>query len=73
MSAAQDARKASLLDVAKAVLWSFIGVRKRKDYDKDSVSITPVQVVVAGIIGGVIFVVGLVMVARLVVSMAVPG
>ena len=73
MSAAQDARKASLLDVAKAVLWSFIGVRKRKDYDKDSVSITPVQVVVAGIIGGVIFVVGLVLVARLVVSMAVSG
>ena len=73
MSAAQDARKASLLEVAKAVLWSFIGVRKRKDYDKDSVSITPVQVVVAGIIGGVIFVVGLVLVARLVVSMAVSG
>ena len=73
MSAGQHARKASLFDVAKAVLWSFIGVRKRKDYDKDSVSITPVQVVVAGIIGGVIFVVSLVLVARLVVGMAVSG
>jgi hypothetical protein len=64
-------RKASALDVTKAVLWSFLGVRKRRDYDRDAVSISPVQLVVAGLIGGVVFVVGLVFVARLVVRMAV--
>jgi hypothetical protein len=42
--------------VAKAVLWSFLGVRKRKDYDRDSVSISPLQIVIAGIVGGVLFV-----------------
>jgi hypothetical protein len=61
-------RRASALDVAKAVLWSFLGVRKRKDYDRDSVSISPLQIVIAGIVGGVLFVLGLVMLVRLVVA-----
>jgi hypothetical protein len=66
---AQDTRpKASFLAVAKAVFWSFFGVRKKADYDRDSVSISPVQVIVAGIIGAVLFVLTLLMVVRLVTS-----
>lgn len=66
---AQDARpRASFLAVAKAVFWSFFGVRKKADYDKDSVSISPVQVIVAGLIGAVLFVLTLVMVVKLVTS-----
>jgi hypothetical protein len=65
----QDARpKASFLAVAKAVFWSFFGVRKKADYDRDSVSISPVQVIVAGIIGAVLFVLTLLMVVKLVTS-----
>lgn len=60
--------RASFLAVAKAVFWSFFGVRKRKDYESDSVSISPVQVIVAGIIGAVLFVLTLVMVVKLVTS-----
>ena len=60
--------RASFLAVAKAVLWSFFGVRKRKDYESDSVSISPVQVIIAGIIGAVLFVLALVMVVKLVTS-----
>jgi hypothetical protein len=66
---AQDARpRASFFAVAKAVFWSFFGVRKKADYDKDSVSIGPVQVIVAGLIGAVLFVLTLVMVVKLVTS-----
>ena len=53
-------RKASPLDVAKAVFWSFLGIRKRAAHEKDAVTITPVQAIVAGIIGAVIFVLSLV-------------
>jgi preprotein translocase subunit Sec61beta len=61
-------RKASFAEVAKAVLWSFFGVRKKKDYERDSVSISPVQVIVAGLIGAALFVLALVMVVKLVTS-----
>lgn len=68
MAAGQPPRKASSFDVAKAVFWSFFGVRKKKDYISDSASISPVQVVVAGIVGAVLFVLTLVMIVKLVTS-----
>lgn len=64
----QAPAKASFLAVVKAVFWSFLGVRKKKDYESDSVSISPVQVIVAGLIGAVLFVLTLVMVVKLVTS-----
>lgn len=42
---------------ALAVFWSFFGVRKRRDYDADAQNLTPAQVVAAGLIGGAVFVV----------------
>lgn len=68
MIAREAPPRASFLAVAKAVFWSFFGVRKKADYDKDSVSISPVQVIVAGLIGAVLFVLTLVMVVKLVTS-----
>ena len=55
---------ATPLQVAKAVFWSFFGVRRRAEYEKDAVRLTLLQVVVAGIIGAVIFVLSLVMLVR---------
>ena len=46
----------SNLKVVLAVFWSFFGVRKRRDYDTDAQSLTPAQVVIAGLIGGAVFV-----------------
>jgi len=46
----------SNLKVVLAVFWSFFGVRKRRDYDSDAQSLTPAQVVIAGLIGGLAFV-----------------
>jgi hypothetical protein len=51
----KEARKAGPLTAAKAVFWSFFGVRKRSDWESDTVKLTPAQVVVAGLIGGVLF------------------
>ena len=62
------ARKASFAQVAGAVFWSFFGVRKKKDYESDSVSISPVQVIAAGLIGAVLFVPTLIIVVKLVTS-----
>ena len=44
------------LKAALAVFWSFFGVRRRRDYDADAQSLTPAQVIVAGLIGAAIFV-----------------
>lgn len=57
-----------MLQVAKAVFWSFSGIRKRADYERDSVTITPLQVVVAGVIGAAIFVLTLVLLVRFITS-----
>ena len=59
-------RTAGPLDVAKAVFWSFLGIRKSRDHDRDAVSITPLQVVVAGVIGAAVLVFCIIMVVRLV-------
>ena len=57
-------RKAGALQVAGAVFWSFLGVRKSRDHDADAVSLTPLQVIVAGIIGAALFVASLILIVR---------
>jgi hypothetical protein len=56
--------KASTLRVFKTVFWSFFGVRKRSDNQDDFAGVTPVQIIVAGVIGAVIFVTTLIMLVR---------
>jgi hypothetical protein len=62
--------KASPLEVAKAVFWSFFGIRRKRDYDADAVRLTPVQVVVAGIIGAALLVASLIVLVRFIISHA---
>ena len=61
-------RKATALQAAKAVFWAFFGVRKGKDHDADAVSITPLQAIVAGLIGAALFVLCLVLLVHFVTS-----
>ena len=61
-------RKASPLQVAKAVLSAFIGIRKRAAHEHDAVTITPVQVIVTGIIAAAVFVLSLVLLVRWITS-----
>jgi hypothetical protein len=65
-----EPRKAAPLTVAKAVFWSFLGIRRGQDHDADMVRITPVQAIIAGLIGAAIFVAVLVAVVRLVITSA---
>ncbi len=68
MTLAQAQKKASPLQVVKAVFWSFLGIRKRRDYETDSVELKPHQVIVAGLIGAALLVVGLILLVRLVIG-----
>ena len=61
-------RKASPLQVAKAVLSAFIGIRKRAAHERDAVTITPVQAIVAGLIAAAVFVLSLVLLVRWITS-----
>ena len=49
-------RKASFLQTMRAVAWSFFGVRKSADYERDVQQLNPVHVIIAGVIGAVIFI-----------------
>lgn len=53
------------LKAALAVFWSFFGVRKRRDYDADAQSLTPVQIIIAGLIGAAVFVLTLLLLVYL--------
>lgn len=56
--------KASFLQTLSAVLWSFFGVRKGRDHQRDMASLNPVHVIITGILAGVMFVVGLVLIVK---------
>ncbi|MEW5892191.1 MAG: DUF2970 domain-containing protein [Pseudomonadota bacterium] len=50
----------SVRRVCQAVFWSFFGVRKGRDLESDAAHIKPVHIVLAGMLGAVIFVVSLI-------------
>lgn len=62
--------KATLFEIVKAVSWSMLGVRQQKGYEEDTAKITLKQAVVAGLIGGVFFVVSMITVVSLVIKYA---
>lgn len=61
-------RKGSFGATMKAVFWSFFGVRKRKDYEHDSANLNPIHVIIAALIGVVLFIGILMTVVRFAVS-----
>jgi hypothetical protein len=62
------ARKGSFAQSMKAVAWSFFGVRRRADHEKDLGQLNPVHVVIAGLIAVAVFIGVLVMVVHWVVG-----
>ncbi|MDQ2136852.1 DUF2970 domain-containing protein [Alcaligenaceae bacterium A4P071] len=61
-------RKLSFFQTLRAVLWGFFGVRKGSGYQEDIGRLNPVHLIIAGILGGVIFVVVLVTIVRFAVA-----
>ena len=49
-------RKGSFLQTMRAVAWSFFGVRKASGYENDVSKLNPVHVIIAGVIGALLFI-----------------
>ncbi len=64
-------RKASFGQTVRAVAWSFFGVRRGADYQEDVEKLNPVHVIVAGVLGAVVFVMTLLGLVRWVLSSGV--
>jgi len=61
-------KKGGFMQLVGAVLWSFFGVRKRRDLEADAAQLNPLHLIVAGVIGAVLFVVALLVVVHMVVG-----
>ncbi|MBL8326487.1 MAG: DUF2970 domain-containing protein [Rubrivivax sp.] len=66
--AAGGSRRATVLQTARAVFWSFFGVRRRADYEHDVQRLDPRHVILAGLLGAALFVLGLVLLVKWVVG-----
>jgi hypothetical protein len=64
-------RRAGLGETLRAVAWSFFGIRRSADLERDARRLNPVHVIIAGIAGAAIFVVALVLLIRWIVSSGV--
>jgi hypothetical protein len=53
-------RKGSLLRTFGAVAWSFFGVRKARDLERDVSELNPLHVVIAGLVAAALFIAALV-------------
>ena len=73
MSSLKEAsqRPASLLQTARAVAWSFFGIRRSSGLEQDVQKLNPVHVVIGGVLGAAVFVVSIVLLVRWVVSSGV--
>lgn len=61
--ASKTAKTASLLQAIKMVLSAFVGIRKQGNQE---IRVTPLQVVITGIIAGALFIFSVITVVRLV-------
>jgi len=64
-------RPVSFLQTMRAVAWSFFGVRRGADYEKDVAQLNPVHVIIAGLLGAVLFVLALVLLIQWVIGSGV--
>jgi len=56
----------TMLASFKAVFWSFLGVRRKSDYEADTQSLKPQHVIAAGIVSAIAFVLLLFAIVKLV-------
>lgn len=67
-NSSEKPEKGTFLQAMKAVSWAFFGIRKNTDHDHDAATLTMGQVIIAGIVGAALFVLGVVLVVKLVTS-----
>jgi hypothetical protein len=64
-------RKGSFMQTLRAVGWSFFGVRKSAEHEKDVNELNPLHVIIAALIGVGVFILSLVLLVRWVLSSGV--
>jgi len=64
----KQTEKRSFFSTLAAVFWSFVGLRRLADYEKDATSFNPFYVIGAGVVGVGIFIAVLLVVVKLVVA-----
>lgn len=64
----QGVKKSNFLRTIVAVLWSFIGIRKRSGFEEDIANIKPLHILAAGVVMALMFVIGLIVLVNLVVA-----
>lgn len=62
------ARKGSFPGTVKAVLWSFVGLRRGRDFAQDSARLNPLHVILVGFGAVFLFVVALMLLVNWVVA-----
>jgi hypothetical protein len=67
---AEPRRKPSLRDIAGTIFWSFLGIRRRSAHESETVRLSPVQILVAGVVSAAILVVILVALVKFIVASA---
>jgi len=64
----ENARKPSFFKAIKAVLWSFLGIRKGSAHRADLAELSPVHVVISGILCAAVFIGLLIVVVHVVIG-----
>jgi hypothetical protein len=61
-------KNASFLQSMRAVLWAFLGIRNKAGLQNDVASLSFVQIIIAGLLGAVIFMTVLLLIVKAVVA-----
>lgn len=64
-------RKPSFWQTMKAVAWSFFGVRKSADYERDLGQLNPLHLAIAAVLGALLFIAVLLLLVNLILSSGV--
>jgi hypothetical protein len=60
----------SLMTTVRAVLWGFLGVRRKDEYQKDIERLNPLHLIAVGLVLALLFVVGLMVLVNWAVKVA---
>ena len=61
-------KNSSFWQSMKAVMWGFLGVRKKSGLQDDVTSLSFVHIIIAGVVGALIFMATLLLIVKVVVS-----
>ncbi|MCB1948896.1 DUF2970 domain-containing protein [Nitrosomonas sp.] len=68
MSKDEKTTSTTIVQVAKAVLAAFMGIRRQSDLENDAANLKPAQVIIGGLIGALIFVISLLLLVKIIVN-----